>query len=162
MQKEDYFQDHMPGNICFGCGASHPEGLRIKSYWQGETSVCWWQPHQRFCGWKGVLNGGILATIMDCHSMCTAMAYAYRRENRTLGSTPIYRYATASISIQYLKPTYVEHKLLLRSRIVEQKGKKTLLNVEASSLDVLTATGTVTAVRVYNSSQSSENDTFAR
>ncbi|HLE04464.1 MAG TPA: hypothetical protein VI729_07630, partial [Anaerolineales bacterium] len=86
-----YFQDHMPGNLCFGCGSENPEGLHIHSFWEGDEAVCEWASRSRYQGWKGLLNGGILATLIDCHCMGTAMAAAYRSEGRGLGSEPYYR-----------------------------------------------------------------------
>ena len=85
------FQDYMPGNICFGCGKNTKNGLHIKSYWSGKAAECKWMPKDNHQGWSGIMNGGIIATIIDCHCMGTAMAYAYKKENRTLGSEPEYR-----------------------------------------------------------------------
>ena len=119
-----YFQDHMPGNICFGCGADNPEGLQIKSYWDGEESICHWSSEDKYRGWPSLMNGGIIATLVDCHCMGTAMAHAYRSEGRNLDSRPIYRYATGTMNIKYLKPTSNDHPIELRARITEVKGRK--------------------------------------
>ena len=77
----DYFQDLIQGNHCFGCGPHNPAGLQIKSTWSGEKeSVCVFQPSAHHCAAPTkFLNGGIIATIIDCHSVCTAIAYAYRQ-----------------------------------------------------------------------------------
>ena len=148
-----YFQDHMPGNICFGCGAHNPNGLQIKSYWEGNESVCIWQSESKYQGWKGVMNGGILASLFDCHTMCTAMAAAYRAENRSLNTEPHYHYATASLKVDYLKPTPNDVPVELRAKVVEMKGKKVILTCQSYSEGLKTAEAYVVAVRVYDSSQ---------
>jgi len=88
-----YFQDYMPGNVCFGCGVDNPDGLQIKSYWDGDESVCNWESKPHHHGWPGLMHGGIISCIVDCHCMCTAMAHAYKVEDRVLGSEPHYKYA---------------------------------------------------------------------
>ena len=152
MSKE-FFQDHMGENVCFGCGAKHPEGLRIKSYWEGEEAVCHWQPTEKYNGWKGILNGGIIATLIDCHCMCSSMAHAYRLEKRSLDSTPFYRYATASMQLKYLKPTPTNHEVVLRASLKETHNRKTTWACQLFSEEVLNVIAEVVAVRVYDSSQ---------
>lgn len=148
----DYFQAHMPENVCFGCGIHNPEGLQIQSVWEGEEAVCRWMPEEKYHGWADLLNGGIMATLFDCHSMGTAMADAYRREDRSLDSEPVYRYATGTLEVKYLKPTSVHHEVELRARIIEVKGRKTTLTCEMYSQGEKTATANVVAIRVFDSS----------
>ena len=61
-KSKDIFQDYMPNNICFGCGNNTKDGLHIKSYWQGEMAECIWTPKSIHQGWRGIMNGGIIAT----------------------------------------------------------------------------------------------------
>ncbi len=158
MQKEkDYFQDHMPGNVCFGCGRNNHDGLKISSYWEGEEAVCIWESQKKYQGWKGILNGGILATLIDCHTMCTAMAAVYKAENRSLKSSPIYRYATGTINVKYLKPTSNETPIELRATVKEIKGRKVVLSCIAKSDGVITAEAEVIAIRVFDSSKDGES-----
>ena len=152
----DYFQDHMPGNICFGCGRENHDGLKINSYWEGEESVCIWHSKDKYQGWKGVLHGGILASIIDCHTMCTAMAEVYKREGRGLESFPIYRYATGTLTVKYLKPTPNDIPVELRATVEMIKGKKVVIKCKAWSEGALTAEAEVIAIRVYDSSEERE------
>lgn len=71
----------MHSNTCWGCGAANPQGLRIESRWEGEEAVCTWQgqPHHN-AGRDNVMNGGILASLIDCHAMCAAVDAMYARE----------------------------------------------------------------------------------
>jgi acyl-coenzyme A thioesterase PaaI-like protein len=155
-----YFQDHMPENVCFGCGSQHPEGLRIKSYWENELAVCVWQPEEKYHGWSDLLNGGIMATLIDCHCMGSAMAYAYQSENRSLDSEPIYRYATGTLAVKYLKPTSTHHPVRIEAKIVNVKGRKTEMKCEFFSQGEKTAEAEVVGIRVYDSSQQTGNNPF--
>ena len=153
MQNLDFFQDHMPGNVCFGCGRDSHDGLKISSYWEGEEAVCIWKSQEKYQGWKDILNGGILATLIDCHTMCTAMAAVYQSENRTLESKPIYRYATGTIKVKYLKPTSNLHPVELRAKVTEMKGRKVVLKCVTISQGVITAEADIVAIRVFDSSK---------
>lgn len=144
----DYFQDHMPDNICFGCGSKNPDGLQIKSYWEEDEGVCVWNPEPQYRGWENVTNGGIVATIIDCHAMGTALAAAYRAEDRPMGSAPIYRYATASISVRYLKPTPSDQPVTLRARVIEVSGRKSRVRCQVYVDGQVTAEAEVLGVRV--------------
>lgn len=154
-----YFQDHLIGNVCFGCGKDNEEGLQISSYWEGEESVCHWQSEEKYQGWKGILNGGIIATLIDCHTMNTAMAAAYAAEDRNLDSEPIYRYATGTITVRYVRPTSNDVPVELRAKVTEIKGKKVTLTCVVKSEGQITAKAEVIAIRVYDSSKQ-ENGVF--
>ncbi len=158
--ESDYFQDHMPENVCFGCGIHNDEGLQIKSYWEGNESVCKWDSQEKYHGWANLLNGGVLATIIDCHCMGTAMADAYRREERSLDSEPVYRYATGTLTVKYLKPTPNDKTIELRTKITEVKGRKTVMICEAIVEGEVTATAEVIGIRVYDSSTHTGENPF--
>ena len=149
----------MPENVCYGCG-HNPQGLHIKSFWEGDESVCKWESEEKYHGWSNLMNGGIMATLIDCHCMGTAMADAYKRENRSLDSMPEYRYATGTLSVKYLKPT-PNDQVELRARVVEVKGKKTVLKCDFFSSDgKKTAEADVVAIRVFDSSQGQGENPF--
>ena len=152
-KEKEFFQDFMPENVCFGCGIHNHEGLQIKSFWEGEESVCVWIPEEKYHGWAKLLNGGVMATLIDCHCMCTAMAHAYKLENRSLESEPEYRYATGTLNVKYLQPTSNEHPVELRAWVAEVKGKKTTMWCEFYSEGKKTAEAEVIAIRVFDSSQ---------
>ena len=152
MSDSKFFQDHMPENVCFGCGHNH-EGLQIKSYWEGEVAICDWESKEKYHGWSKLLNGGIMATLIDCHCMCTAMAYAYKMEGRDLETFPEYRYATGTLSVKYLKPT-PNTQIQLRATVEEMKGRKTVLKCELLDHEGnKTAEADVIAIRVFDSSE---------
>ncbi len=143
------FQDQIVGNHCWGCGSLNMWGLAIKSYWDGEESVCEWEPRDRFMsGPSGVLNGGIIATLVDCHSICTAIAARYRLEGREIGSGESVKYATGSLNVRYLAPTPINQTVSLRATIVEATDRKTVVNSTVSSGGQERAIGEVVGVRV--------------
>ena len=144
------FQDQMTDHFCYGCGPKNEQGLRIKSYWDGpDESVCTYQPepHQT-AGPKQFLNGGIIATLIDCHCVCTAVANAYRDERRAIGSSPAIWYVTGSLSVEYLRPTPIEVPVELRARLVKAGERKTVLSCTLSSNGQECAKGEVVAIRV--------------
>ena len=156
MNESKYFQDHMPENVCFGCGSNH-DGLQIKSYWEGEEAVCRWTSAEKYHGWSNLMNGGIMATLIDCHCMGTAMADAYSREGRSLDSEPEYRYATGTLSVRYMRPT-PNSEVELRARVVEVKGRKTVLKCDFYAANgEKTAEADVIAIRVFEGGKDADN-----
>ncbi len=101
---------------------------------------------------SGITCGGVLATLVDCHSMATAMASAVRREGRALDSEPHYRFATGSMSLRYLKPTPNDRPLVVRAHVTEVKDdRKYTLACGVYSGGEKTVEATVVAFRVYRS-----------
>ena len=144
------FQDRMPGNHCFGCGAGNENGLRIKSFWASDSaSVCRFraEPHQA-AGPRGFLSGGIIATVLDCHGVCTAIADAYRREGREMGEGELIWYVTGSLQVDYRRPTPIAQEVTIWARIAEIAGRKTWVACELTSDGEVCAEGRLLAVRV--------------
>ena len=149
MVNQPAFQDEMLDNHCWGCGDANPHGLRIKSYWSGNEAVCIWHPKEyHLAGGKPVLNGGIIATLLDCHCICTAIAAAYRAEGRGIHTRPEISYATASLTVSYLRPTPLDRPVILRARIKEVKPEKTVLACTLFSEEEECARAEVVTVRV--------------
>lgn len=125
-----HVQDGLFGNSCFGCGAWNEHGLRIKSRWVGEVSVCEFTPAAHHAAMPhDIVNGGILAAVIDCHSVCTAIADAYRRAERFPGDgrRPLLWYATASLKVEYRKPTSIAGPFRVEARVVSVRGRGTKL-----------------------------------
>jgi acyl-coenzyme A thioesterase PaaI-like protein len=140
-------QDQLPDQPCWGCGPNNPRGLQIKSYWSGNTTVCTWQPEPHYAGWPGVLNGGILASLVDCHCVCTAISDADR--NRGGGDQPIV-FATGSLTISYLRPVPVHSAVELTARIAERTPRKTRVECTVMAGGELCARAEVLAIRVVD------------
>jgi acyl-coenzyme A thioesterase PaaI-like protein len=144
------FQDRIGENYCFGCGPDNPEGLQIKSYWAGENeSICRYQPAGRHAaGPRHILNGGVIATLIDCHCICTAIAYAYRMENRESGTPPGIWCVTGSLHVDYLRPASIASPVELRATVLEVSQRKTQLSCELISQEEVCAAAKVLAIRV--------------
>jgi acyl-coenzyme A thioesterase PaaI-like protein len=98
------FQDYYPDDLshCYGCGRLNEYGLQIKSYWDEEESVCIHQPAPRYMAIPGMAYGGLIASLIDCHSTGTAAAAKYRAENREMDTLPPIRFLTASLHVNFL------------------------------------------------------------
>lgn len=143
-----YVQDFMPNNVCFGCGSLNPDGLHIKSAIEGDECICVWNSEPKYHGWETVINGGILATLIDCHSMATALAASYDAEDRPWGSEPVYRYATGTITVRYLRPTANDKPITLKARVLEMKGRKSRVHCDVYVEGQRTAEADIVAIRV--------------
>ena len=154
------FQDHYldARADCWGCGRNNPDGLYIKSHWERDEAVAHFTPKPQFTGHKGVVNGGIIATLMDCHCMSLAMAYAHRQEGREIGSQPLITYVTASLKVDYLKPTPLTNQPLeLRAHVERVEGRKTWMKVSLVASGQETARGEVLGIRISEPPELGEN-----
>jgi acyl-coenzyme A thioesterase PaaI-like protein len=143
------FQDQGSVNYCHGCGADNERGLQIKSFWDGDQAVATWKAQPHHCGGrKEIVNGGIIATLIDCHSLNLAIAHAYRMERRPIGSTPRIGYVTRNLNVSYLKPTPMDQPAELRARITKIEGRKTWVTCTLSAGGQICATGDVLGIRV--------------
>src|SRR4030065_619038 len=110
------FQDYYPDDLshCYGCGRLNEQGLQLKSYWDGEESVAVFTPKSYYISIPGYVNGGLIASLIDCHGTGTASAAAYRAENREMDTEPAFRFVTASLHVDYLNPTPLGIPLAIR------------------------------------------------
>jgi acyl-coenzyme A thioesterase PaaI-like protein len=144
------FQDFYPDQLsyCYGCGRLNEHGHRIKSYWDGEESVCVFTPQSYHIAIPGYVYGGLIASLIDCHGTGTAAAAMYRAENRALDTLPAFRFVTASLQVDYLKPTPLGVPLEVRGVVKEIKGRKVVVSATLSANDQVTARGQVVAVQM--------------
>jgi len=144
------FQDQFPENFshCYGCGRMNAHGLQIKSYWEGDESVCRFKPEAFHTAFPGFVYGGLIAAIIDCHSVCTAAAAVSRKEGRALGSKPPRLFVTASLHVDYLKPTPIDKPMVLRSTIKEMGARRIVVSTKVYSGEVVCVTGEVVAAQV--------------
>jgi acyl-coenzyme A thioesterase PaaI-like protein len=143
---QDFYEDQT--SHCFGCGRLNTHGHRIKSYWDGDETVCVSTPEPYHTAIPGYVYGGMIASLIDCHSTGTAAAAAYRAENRSMDSDPPLRFVTASLNVDYLKPTPMGAPLTVRARVQEIKGRKIVVLSTVSANGVVCAKGKVVAVQL--------------
>lgn len=144
---DEYIQDQWPeeGTFCWGCGKNNEHGLQLKSYWDGDEAVAVWEPKDHHMAFPGILNGGIIATLIDCHGTGTANATAHKAAAE---SDQHFMYVTGAISVKYLRPTPLKKPVKLRARIIEVSEDKIKVSCDLYSGDVKCATGEVLTVRV--------------
>lgn len=134
---------------CFGCGSLNAHGLQIKSRWQGDDFVCVWQPRPEHIGYPGLVYGGTIASLVDCHAVWAALSMHCRDAGHDLGSgPPPFGVLTASLWVNFLKPARLVQPLELRARIVTHGERKTRVACSVSQGSVECATADVTTVRV--------------
>ena len=152
------FQDYYPDEWahCYGCGRLNEHGMQIKSYWDGDESVCTFTPKPYHTAVPGYVYGGLIASLIDCHSTGTAAAAAYRAAERKMGTLPPLRFVTASLHVDYLRPTPIEGPLELRSQVKEVKSRKVVVSTTLSAKGEVCARGEVVAVKIP------ENMTFGK
>jgi acyl-coenzyme A thioesterase PaaI-like protein len=137
---QDFYRDEFAH--CYGCGRLNEDGLHIKSRWNGEESVCEYTPRPRYTGgFPGYVYGGFIASLIDCHSAATASAAKLRADGFSLEEHPLSRFVTASIKVDFLKPTPMGTVLELRGRVKEIKGRKVTVSVTLSAAGEVRARG---------------------
>lgn len=141
-------QDHYPDDFahCYGCGRLNPEGHRLRSSWHGDEIVGRFTPLPAHLAMPGFVYGGLIASLVDCHAMAAAAAFAQRAAGGAVGDGPSPRFVTAALRVDYLKPTPHGPPLELRARVRELTARKAVVDVELLAEGVLTARGEVVAV----------------
>jgi len=144
------FQDYYPDDLshCYGCGTLNQHGLQIKSYWDGDESVCVYNPQPHHTAVPGIVYGGLLASLIDCHSTGTAAAAKYRAEKRAMDTMPPLRFVTASLNVNYLLPTPIGCPLEVRGKVKAIKGRRVVVESRLIAKGKVCATGEVVAVQI--------------
>ncbi len=144
------FQDYYPDELshCYGCGRLNEQGLNLKSYWDGEETVAILTPRPYHIAIPGYVYGGLIASIIDCHGTGTAAAATYRAEGREMGTEPPVRFVTASLHVDYMRPTPLGVPLEVRGRIKEVKDRKVVVSATVSAAGEICAKGEVVAVKM--------------
>ncbi len=143
---QEYYADDV--SHCYGCGRLNPEGLHIKSYWDGEESVARFTPQPYHIAVPGFVYGGTLASLIDCHGTGTAAAATYRREGRSMDSEPNLRFVTASLHVEYILPTPLGVELEARGKIRDLGERRVAVSIEVTADGRVCARGEVVAVRI--------------
>lgn len=134
-----------PNNQCYGCGPTNDKGLRIRSFEEGDELVCDWQPEPHHLAFPGVVNGGIIGSILDCHSNWTAAVHLMKA--RSAAEVP--PTVTLDFHVTLKRPTPLDQTLHLRARVVESSADRATVEatVEANGRITATCRGTFVAVK---------------
>lgn len=136
---------YAPHAVCFGCGPANPGGLRIRSVVKGDEVVCDWRPEEHHHAFEGILNGGIVGAILDCHCNWTAVHAMMARDGTEVPPPTV----TAEFTVRMLRPTPMDTTLHLRARTVELSGDRASVEatLEAAGKVCATFRGTFVAVK---------------
>lgn len=126
---------YAPHNACFGCGPANPDGLHVRSFVAGETVFAEWTPKQRHEAFPGVLNGGIIGALLDCHCNWTAAWHLMTRSGADHPPCTV----TADYHIVLKRPTPTDGPVHLEARVVESSADRAVIE------GLLRAGGKVTA-----------------
>jgi acyl-coenzyme A thioesterase PaaI-like protein len=142
------FQDSYPDELshCYGCGRLNEHGPKIKSYWEGDETVAAFLPKPYHVAIPGYVYGGLIASLMDCHATGTAAAAAYRAAGREMGSEPPLRFVTASLRVDYVRPTPLGAWLEVRGRVAQMQGRKVVVSASVSVNGQVCARAEIVAV----------------
>jgi acyl-coenzyme A thioesterase PaaI-like protein len=134
-----------PASICFGCGPANPKGLRIRSLPEGEEVVADWTPEPHHEAFPGMLNGGIIGALLDCHGNWTAAWHLMR----TAGADRPPVTVTAEYAVKLRRPTPSTGPVRLRARVVESTADRAVVEatLEAGGAVCATCRGTFVAVK---------------
>lgn len=148
--EEKAVQDYYPEDVahCYGCGRLNPEGIQLKTGWAGDETVSRYTPRAYHTAIPGFVYGGLIASLLDCHGTGGAAAAMLRREGREIGDGEAPRFVTASLQVDFLKPTPLGPELEVRGKIIEITDRKVVLEEALSADGVVTAKGRVVAVRM--------------
>lgn len=134
---------------CYGCGALNERGLQIKSRWADDGLVCNWRPKPFHIGHPGVLYGGTIASVVDCHAIWTALACHCREIGHDLESGPApFVFVTGRLSIDYIKPVSIDDEIELRAAVVERSERKSIVACRVIQRGVECAKAEVVTVRI--------------
>lgn len=137
-------EQYSPSSSCFGCGPANAKGLRIRSFVRGEEVVATWQPEPHHEAFPGVLNGGIIGSLLDCHCNWTAAWHLMQQGH--LGKPPCT--VTADYAIKLLRPTPTNGPVELVARVVESAPDRAIIEgtLTAAGKPRATCRGTFVAV----------------
>lgn len=143
---EDAFQDSYPDELshCYGCGRLNSDGLQLKSYWDGDETVARFRPRPSHLALPGYVYGGLLASLIDCHGTGSASAAA----GRAFPDQAPVRFVTASLHVDFLRPTPIDGELEIRGVIKELKERKVIVSETVIAGGQVCAKGEVVAVRM--------------
>lgn len=145
MSEKSIQETYAPHNACFGCGPANEKGLRLRSFAHGEDFVAHWTPEPHHEAFPGVLNGGIIGSLLDCHSNWAA---AWHLMNANRADSPPCT-VTANYSIELLRPTPTDQELVLSAKVTDSTEDRAHIaaTLTANGKECARCTGLFVAVK---------------
>lgn len=140
-------ETYAPSSRCYGCGPANEKGLRIRSFESDapDELVCDWTPEAHHLAFEGIVNGGIIGSILDCHSNWTAAVHLMKKR----GETQVPATVTSDFHVTLKRPTPIDATLRVRAHVVESTDDRAVIDatVEANGKVTATCRGTFVAVK---------------
>lgn len=145
MNDKSLQETYAPQNACFGCGPANPKGLHIRSFVRGNEVIAEWKPAPHHEAFPGVLNGGIIGTLLDCHSNWTAAWHLMKQSGSETPPCTV----TADYAIKLLRPTPTQNPIELVATVAESKEDRAIIDAKliADGKVCATCRGTFVAVK---------------
>jgi acyl-coenzyme A thioesterase PaaI-like protein len=119
-------ETYSPNGICFGCGPANEKGLHIRSFPQNGEVVATWHAEPHHEAFPGMLNGGIIGALLDCHSNWTAAYFLMKRDGADHAPCTV----TAEFHVKLLRPTPSNATIYLKARVVESSDDRATVEAE--------------------------------
>ena len=120
MAEKSLQERYAPNNACFGCGPANPDGLHIRSFAKNGEVVAEWKPEKKYEAFPGVLNGGIIGALLDCHCNWTAAYHLMKQAGEDHAPCTV----TAEYSIKLLRPTPTNGSVYLSAKVVDSTADR--------------------------------------
>lgn len=145
MQEISLQEKYSPESICFGCGPRNEKGLHIRSFADGDEVVATWHAEPHHQAFPGVLNGGIIGALLDCHSNWTATYYLMKNNSKDAAPATV----TADFHVKLLRPTPIDAEITLKARVIDGTLDRATVEAELIANEKVCATcvGTFVAVK---------------
>jgi len=127
---------YAPRNHCFGCGPANPKGLRLKSYQEGDDLVARFRPEPHQEAFDGVLNGGIIGTLLDCHGNWAGSLHLMRLAGADRPPCTV----TSEFHVKLLHPTPTNGEVELHARVLESTPRRATVEARLEAGGKVTAT----------------------
>jgi len=134
--KKSLQETYAPNGICFGCGVKNEKGLRIRSSPSGDEVTAEWKADEQHQDFPGMLNGGIIGTLLDCHSNWTAAYFLMKQNGKDAPDCTV----TANYSIKLLRPTPFDATVKLVARVVDSSEDRATVEAKLIADDKVCAT----------------------
>jgi acyl-coenzyme A thioesterase PaaI-like protein len=135
-QPKSLQERYAPANSCWGCGPANSQGLRIRSFPRGDEVVAEWKPEPKYEAFPGVLNGGIIGTLLDCHCNWTAAYHLMKSAEADHPPCTV----TAEYAIKLLRPTPTDSAISLCARIIDLTDNRATVEGTLSAAGKVCAT----------------------
>jgi len=137
MNEEKSIQEiYAPDSICFGCGPANNKGLKIRSFEKDGEYVMEWRAESHHEAFPGMLNGGIIGSLLDCHSNWAAAHFLMKKKGESTTDCTV----TASYSVKLLRPTPSDALIYLRAWVTESSEDRATVEAELVANDKVCAT----------------------